>query len=178
MKALEDDGHREIFEPRDVEDLLGRERVEAESVLRLHPAKEIFVPLDAQIGVEPALEENLNAPRVDHFLKLLSKHLARQDVPLGMTDRPVERAEAAARGAHVRVVDVAIDDVRDHTRGMLSATHGIRRETEIEELGLSDEALSFGGAQSLSRRCASEKRVERRGLGRRSPVLPPTATSQ
>ena len=42
-----------------------------------------------------------------------AKLLAREHVALGVADRAIERAEAARRRAHVGVVDVAVDDVRD-----------------------------------------------------------------
>ena len=121
------------LEPRDVPDLLGRERVQPELVLGLHPAKEILVPGDGQIGVEPALQEDLHASGVDHLLQLLPQHFAAQHVAFGVPDRPVEGAEAAARGANVGVVDVAIDDVRDHALGVLLLAHGIGGKPHIEE---------------------------------------------
>ena len=141
---------REALEPRDVQDLLRRERVEAEPVLALHPAEEVLVPLDAQLGVEPALQEDLHAAGVDDLLQLLAEHLAREDVPLGVPERAVEGAEAAARRADVRVVDVAVDDVRDDAVRVLAAAHGVGGEAEVEERRFGEEALALGGAEALA----------------------------
>src|SRR5262249_39707666 len=93
------------------------------------------------------------------LLQLLAEDLAREDVPLGVPDGPVEGAEAATRGADVRVVDVAIDDVRDHAMRVLAPAHGVRREPELEEGALAEEALPLGSREALAVGGAGEDRI-------------------
>ena len=119
-----------------------------------------------QLGVQPALEEDLHAAGVDDLLQLLAELLAREHVALGMPDGPIERAEAAARRADVRVVDVAIDDVRDDALRMLAAAHRVRREAELEEAAFAEEALALGGREALAVGRTREDRVERRARAR------------
>ena len=45
-------------------------------------------------------------------------------------DRTIERAEVAPRDAHVRVVDVAVDDVGDDALGMLAGANGVGEPAE------------------------------------------------
>ena len=88
--------------------------------------------------------------------------LAREHVALGVAERAVEGAEAAARRAHVRVVDVAIDDVRHDVVRVLAPAHRVGGEPEVEERCLRDQALALGGAQALALCGAREQAVERR----------------
>ena len=100
--------------------------------------------------------------------ELLGELVAREDVALGVSDGAIERAEAAARRADVRVVDVAVDDVRDHAVGVLALADRVGREAEIEEAPFGEEALPFGAAQTLALRGAREQGVERRARRRRA----------
>src|SRR5438105_4189721 len=45
----------------------------------------------------------------------------------------IECAESAIGYAHVRVIDVAVDDVRDHIARMEAFAHTIRFGTELDE---------------------------------------------
>jgi len=57
--------------------------------------------------------------------------------------RAVERAERAERVAEVRVVDVAVDDVRDDLVRMLLAAHEIGHHAERREIRVLDELDRF-----------------------------------
>ena len=108
---------RQRLEAAQVQDLLGRQRVQLDRIARLQVAEQILVPLDAQLGVEPALQEDLDAAGVDGLLDLLAQLLARQHVGVvGVARVAEEGAEAAGGGADVGVVDVALDDVGDDAR--------------------------------------------------------------
>src|SRR5262249_23520753 len=61
-----------------------------------------------------------------------------------------------------RVVDVAIDDVRDDVVRMLAATYGVRREPEVEHPRFGEKPLSFSAAEALALRRPREQRIERR----------------
>src|SRR6185312_7556517 len=99
------------------------------------------------------LKEDLYAAGVDDLLQLLAEDLAREDVALGMPDGPVERAEAAAGGADVGVVDVAIDDVRDHAVRVLALPDRVGRQAQVEEAALGQETLALRGAEALAAGC-------------------------
>src|ERR1700759_4935185 len=78
-----------------------------------------------------------------------------------MPDGPIERTEPTARRADVRVVHVAIDDVRDDALRMLSLADGVRGETELEEVTFADETNSLCRGETLAVGCAREDRIER-----------------
>ena len=61
-----------------------------------------------------ALQQELHAADGDRLVDLPEDFVEAEHVAIGVPDRPVERAEVAARDADVRVVDVAVDDVGDH----------------------------------------------------------------
>ncbi len=71
----------------------------------------VLVVLDAQLRVVPALQQDLLAAERVRLADLALDLLDRQHVAFFVVRRPVERAERAERVAHVRVVDVAVDDV-------------------------------------------------------------------
>src|SRR5207247_2344854 len=54
---------------------------------------------------------------------------------LGMFGAPIERAELAVGDAHVCVVDVSVDDVRDDVLGMQLPSDIIREPAQLEQRG-------------------------------------------
>ena len=106
--------HRQLRQPRQVDDFGRRQRVQLEvGIALLDRAEQIFVPRQRQIGIVAALQQQLHAADGDRFVDLPEQLVEAEDVALGRSDRPIERAEVALRDADVRVVDVAIDDVGD-----------------------------------------------------------------
>ncbi len=110
----------------------------------LDGAKEILVPLERQVGVVTALEQQLTAAERDRLVDLAEDLLEAEHVAFGRSDGPIERAEVAARDADVRVVDVAIDDVGDDPVRVLAGAdlvgepseQGRRRaQIQLERLG-------------------------------------------
>ncbi len=103
--------------PRQVDHFRRRQRVQLERrIALLHRAEQILVPLERQVGIVAALQQQLHAAERDRLVDLPEDLLEAEDVAFGRADRPVERAEVAARDADVRVVDVAVDDVGDDRR--------------------------------------------------------------
>ena len=86
--------------------------------LRLDVAQQVEVPLERDVRVVPALDEDLDAAQRLRLVDLRADLLERQRVALAVLRPPVERAEAAVGDADVRVVDVPVDDVRDDAVGM------------------------------------------------------------
>ena len=116
---------------------LGRaQRVEMEvRALGLHPPEKVFVPLNSKIGVMPALEENLLAPRRVKPVEFFTDFILRADIALGVIPRrAVERAERAIHITHIRVIDVAVDAVGDDPLGMLSGANLVRRRTKGRQI--------------------------------------------
>ena len=89
-------------------------------IFLLHRAEEILVPLQRQVGIVPALEQQLPAAERDRLVDLSEDLLEPEHVAFRRTHGPIERAEVAPGHADVRVVDVAIDDVGDDAVGVLA----------------------------------------------------------
>ena len=110
--------------------------------LRLHPAEQVLVPLDAEVRVEAALEQDLDpAERAPSRRSCAASSSRVEDVGLLVAARPVERAEVARGGAHVRVVHVARDDVGDHALRVERAAPRVGGEPQLEQRRLLVEQL-------------------------------------
>ena len=89
----------------------------------LYRAEQILVPLDGQIRVVPALQQQLSPAERNRLVDLPENLSETENVSVRRADGPIERAEVAACDADVRVVDVAIDDVGDDALGMLAGAN-------------------------------------------------------
>src|SRR5690606_22051055 len=79
----------------------------------LEEAQQVEVPVERQVGVHPALHEDAGAADGLQLRDLATQLLVGVRVGVVLTARAVEAAEAATDVAHVRVVDVAVDEVAD-----------------------------------------------------------------
>ena len=98
----------------EMDELAGAEAVDVD--LRkpgLHVGEQVEVPLEAQPGVMPALQQDLRAALGKGLLDLPVHLLERDHVGIRILLRPVKRAELAVDVADVGIVDVAVDDVGD-----------------------------------------------------------------
>src|SRR5580693_8341296 len=109
----------------DVRDLGRGEAVAPDVEFDFDGAKEVFIPFDLEVRVQAALEEDARAAEVDGLLDLVEDDFARENVAFLAAHGTVEGAEAAVFGAEVGVVDVAIDDVRDNSVGVVFAADGV-----------------------------------------------------
>src|SRR5438105_9437410 len=75
--------------------------------------KEVKIPLQSQLGMMPALHENLRAALPDCFLNFFVDLLMRDYVGVIVAFHAVKRAKLAIDIADVRVVDVSINDIGD-----------------------------------------------------------------
>ena len=89
------------------------EAVDVDRVVALDVAQQVEIPLERDVRIVPALHEDLHAAQRLRLVDLRADLLERERVPFAVLRPPVERAEAAVGDADVRVVDVAVDDVRD-----------------------------------------------------------------
>ena len=122
-QPVDDGRHGQLGQARQVNHLGRRERVQFERrIAGLDGAKEIFIPGQRQVRIVPALEQQLHAADRNRLVDFAEQLLEPEHVPFRRSDRAIERTEVALRHADVRVVDVAIDDVRDDPFGMFAAT--------------------------------------------------------
>ena len=82
-QALEDRGDGQVLALGEVADLLGREAVDGQREAGLHEAEQILEVVEAELGIDPALEQDLDAAQVDRLLQLAGQLVARQRVRLG-----------------------------------------------------------------------------------------------
>ncbi len=125
-KPLQRLGHGDPRHLVDVNDFGGGQCVQPEvGEALLEPGEELFVVFDLELRVVAALQENLVAAEFVRLGDLLFDLFDWQDVPLVVPGLPVERAEGAKRVTHVRVVDVAVDDVGDDAVDVHAAPHQV-----------------------------------------------------
>ncbi len=100
----------------------------------LERAQQIFVILDAQVGVQAALQQDAGAAQLEHFFDLLVDRLEREQVAFLRAQRTVERAERAVLRAEIRVVDVAVDLVGGDARVRFFPAHFHRRHADADQV--------------------------------------------
>jgi hypothetical protein len=88
-------------------------------------AHQIEVPLERDVRIVSALQQNLDSPNRLALVDLAPDLLETQNVAFPVFGPAVERAELAVSNAHIGVVDVPIDDVGDNVLGVLQPTLGI-----------------------------------------------------
>ncbi len=87
----------------------------------LDSAQHLLVPVDLQIGMQPALHQHAGAAKFDRLANLVVDRVEVEDVAF-FRRRPLQRAikgaEGAVLGAEIRVINVAVDDVSDRALRM------------------------------------------------------------
>ena len=101
---------------------------------RLQRAQQVFVVADLQIRVQPALQQDTCAAELEHLFDLLVDILERKYVAVFRAERPVKRTERTIFRAEIRVVDIAVDLVRDDPRIILLQTHLMRGHADAHEV--------------------------------------------
>ena len=94
-------------------------------MMLLDVAHQVEVPLERDVGVVPALEQDLHAAERLALVDLRADLLEAQHVAFAVLRPAVERAEPAVGDADVGVVDVPVDDVGDHRLGMVPPPLGV-----------------------------------------------------
>jgi hypothetical protein len=67
--------------------------------------------------MQTSLHQNAGAAQGDRFIDLFTDFVYRAHVGIGRAGPAIKRAEGADDVADVRVIDVAVDDVRDDWSG-------------------------------------------------------------
>src|SRR4051812_1215347 len=104
-------------------------------VMPLDIAHQLQIPLEWDVGVMPALKQNLNATDRLALVDLGSDLLEAQDIAFCVFGPAVERAEFAVGNADVRVVDVPVDDIGDHVLRVLPPPLGIGQLSQLQQRG-------------------------------------------
>ena len=102
--------------------------------LRLDRPQQIFIPLDLQIRMQPALKQNPGPAQINRFLNLVEDNFARKHITFRMPHGPIERAEAAVLRAEIRVVNIPVDDIRDHALRMKLPPQGVRLHPDPDQV--------------------------------------------
>ena len=115
-------------------------------------AEQILVPLDRQLGVMTTLHQGARATNRDRLFDLREDDALWKDVALARIARlAVEGAEVAVRHADVRVIDVAVDDVRNLARIRLAIADLIRGGANRDEVARLHQRQGVSVGQPLAR---------------------------
>ncbi len=120
----------------------------------LDAAEHLLVPVDLEVGMEASLHEDAGAAKFDGFANLFVDGVEVEDVTFFRSrsfQGTIKGAEGAIFRAEIRVIDVAVDDVRDRAFGMKAAADGVGFHANADEVvGLEHlEGLLFGQGHSL-----------------------------
>ena len=103
----------------------------------LQATQEGLVPVNLQVGMQSALQQNAGAAQLHSLAHFVVDGLEIEDVSLCCQfalERAIESAESTIFSAEVGVVDVAVDNVRDHALGMEFAPHRIGFHADADQV--------------------------------------------
>ena len=118
---------------REEVDFARREAVNVNRMMLLDIAHQIQIPLERDIRIVPALNQDLHATKRLCLLDLIADLFEGEGIPFPVFRTTVEGAESTVRYTDVRVVDIAVDDISDNAVGMLRLTHAIGFHAEFEQ---------------------------------------------
>jgi len=84
--------------------------------------------------MQPALEQNAGPAQIDGLLNLVEDNLTRKHIAFGMSHGPIESAEAAILRAEIRVIDIPVDDIRDHALRMKFPPQSVRLHPDPDQV--------------------------------------------
>ena len=114
-----------------------------------HPAQQVFVPFQGQVGMVPALQQDLGAAQAQGLVDLPGHLLAGDDVAFAGFGRAEEGAEAAGADADVGIVDVAVAHIGDDGLGMQAQAHGVGQPGQRVQGGAVIQGFGGGAVQAL-----------------------------
>ena len=103
----------------------------------LDATQHLLVPINLQVGMQSALHQHAGAAQFDGFTNLVVDGLEIENVSFFSTlpfEWPIESAEGAILSAEIRVINIAVDDVRDHTFRMELAAYRIGFHADADEV--------------------------------------------
>src|SRR5688572_24589956 len=109
--------------------------------------------------MKSALHQHTGAAERDRLVDLLADLVERPNIRVRRAGPAIERAEGADHVADVRVVDVSIDDVRDHVSGMTAGTNLIRGDTHAGDVVRLEQRRAFFNGHAFAREHSIENRL-------------------
>lgn len=158
FESLERIFQRELRDVGDVNDLGRTQRVKDDLRVRgFDLAKDVFVPVDLELGIEPALKKDLDrffsgierAGDLDGFADLVENLFFGERVALGVSWDPVERAELAPDPANVGVVQDSANDVGHRSSRDLGLPARIGQRRQIQHVRMLKELERLFGSDPL-----------------------------
>src|SRR5918995_469947 len=114
-------------------------------------AGSVMNPTTAQIWMETALQQDLVAAEGEGLLDLLGELLLAEQIPLLRRQVAVEGTERALGDTHVRVVDVAVDDVGDQALRVQALADGIGQHAEFQQVGAPQQGDALRAREAFPR---------------------------
>jgi hypothetical protein len=129
---------------------------------RLDDLQQVEVPRQREVRVHPALHEDLRPADGHQLLDLAAELVGLQRVGVGLVTIASKGTEGAAGGAHVGVVDVAVDDVGADARTVQGPGPRVRPPAQLldGQLVVEAEGLFGGHPQLTARDCRQHRGVE------------------
>jgi len=94
---------------------------------------QVQVPLERDVRVVSALNQDLNAAQRFCFVDLRADLLERKRVAFSVLGSAIECAESAIGDADIRVIDVSVDDVRDDVARVQTLANTICLGAELDQ---------------------------------------------
>jgi len=82
-------------------------------ILGVKRSKEVLIPFDIEVRMQTTLHQHACTAELDRLIDPFADLLDRMDVRIRLSRTPIERAKRANYIANVRVINIAVDDVRD-----------------------------------------------------------------
>ena len=144
-------------------------------MMLLDVAHQLQVPVERNVRIVPALQQDLHAAERLALVDLRADLLEREHVAAGVLGPAVEGAERAVGDADVGVVDVPIDDVRDGFVGMVAIPLRVGERAQLQqrrlvvqlEVVLELAAVAIDGGHHAAVRKLSDPSGTRPSLARR-----------
>ena len=134
LEPLEHLSQRQLRHLREMVDLRRTEPVHVDPrEVALDVVEQLFIPLELQMRMQPALHQDLVAAQRDRLADLLEQDVAVEHIRLGVVDLAVKRAEVADGRADVGVIDVPVDVERAERLGMEPPADLIGGPAQLQE---------------------------------------------
>src|SRR5262245_7877628 len=100
--------------------------------------------------MQAALHQYARTTQCNRFVDLLTDFIERANVCIGGPGSAIERAERTHDVTHVRVIDVAINDVRDDVARMSARSDLICGSTHLGDVVRLEEIRALVGGHALA----------------------------
>src|ERR1700694_5762052 len=100
-------------------------------IIRTQSAQEVFIPLETEVWMQPALHQHSRTAERDGLVNLRANLIHRAHISVRGTGPSIKGAEGADHVADVGVVDVSIDDVGDDVVRVTALANLIRSRADF-----------------------------------------------